>query len=93
MFDTVLQLWEFADAPQHLQRLIPLTYAGGWLAFLLPGGPRDVVDCLVARWNSSGFSVVCCEAEDGGLVLAGPHLPRLVDHSVEFKSSSGSGST
>jgi hypothetical protein len=93
MVDTVLQLWEFADAPQHLQRLIPLTYAGGWLAFLMPGGSRDVVDCLITRWNSPDFCVVCCEVEDGGLVLAGPHLPRLENQSLAFESSSGSGST
>lgn len=74
--EILIQLWEFADAPEHLKCLIPLAYAGGWLAYIRPGGGEDpVVELLTARWCASGFSLTRFELGDGSIVLAGQHLP------------------
>jgi len=72
--ETVLLLWEFKNAPTALQRLVPQAYAEWWLALIQPGSADDVVQSLVQRWTSSGFPIVRHDVEDGGIVLAGPHL-------------------
>jgi hypothetical protein len=71
--DAVLHLWEFDNAPPRLRRLVPMAFAGGWLAFICPGSPEGLVESLVTRWKSSESPIVRCEIEDGGIVLAGPH--------------------
>lgn len=73
MPDTVLQLWEFEDAPANLRRVVPKAYPGGWLAFICPGGATELAESLMTRWSLSGFPIVRGEIEDGGIVLAGPH--------------------
>lgn len=75
MNETLIQLWEFADAPEHLQSVVPLAYAGGWLAYIGPDGGDDIVDILIDRWYSSGFSLTRFELVDGSIVLAGQHPP------------------
>src|SRR5664279_2360334 len=67
--EMLIQLWEFADAPEHLQSVVPVSCAGGWLAYIGPGGGHDVVELLIDRWNSSGFSLARFELVDGSIVL------------------------
>lgn len=69
----VLHLWEYDNAPANLRRLIPAAYAGGWLAFIRPGTSAHLLESLVARASSTGFPVMRCQIEDGGIVLAGAH--------------------
>jgi hypothetical protein len=70
---TMLKLWEFGDAPEDLRRLVPAAYADGWVVLISPGAARDLVDCVVTRWLSSGFSFVRHDVEDGRIIFAGPH--------------------
>jgi hypothetical protein len=73
--EILLELWEFADAPEKLRGLVPRAHTGGWLAFIYPGGGEEVAQVLIDRWNSLGFSLARCQLEDGGIVLAGHHPP------------------
>jgi hypothetical protein len=73
--EILLDLWEFANAPDRLRGLVPRAYTGGWLAFIHPGSGEEVAQVLIDRWNSFGFSLVRCQSEDGGIVLAGHHPP------------------
>lgn len=75
MSDTTLELWEFDDAPSALREGIPAPSPGGMIIFVLPGGASEIVDYLIARWTRMGFTVVCQQREDGGIVLAGPAPP------------------
>jgi hypothetical protein len=72
----LIQIWEFADAPEALRTQIPLVYADGWLAFIRPGTGGELEQFLVDRWNAFGFSLVRHQMDDGGVLLAGPHLPQ-----------------
>lgn len=72
--EVVLYLWEFENAPPHLQRVVSPAHAGGWLAFIRPGSPELLVQALLQRWHLPEHRVRRYEAEDGGIILAGPHL-------------------
>lgn len=69
----IIQFWDFEDAPADLRRGIPLPYAGGWVALIPSGRSSEVAETLLAFLNSSGLSFICCETEEDGAVLAGPH--------------------
>ena len=72
-------MWDFEQAPDNLRRLVPMAYAGGWVAFVYPGGAAEIVESLMMRCKAYGFSVVRYDIENGGVVLAGPHprdIPR-----------------
>jgi hypothetical protein len=69
---TVLQLWEFEQAPANLRELIPMAYAGGWLMFVRPGGDAEVVQGFVDHCASTGVTLMKLSTTDGGFVLAGP---------------------
>ena len=73
--EIMLNVWEFADAPDHLRGIVPLAYTDGWLAFIHPEGGEVVARTLMDRWNSLGFSLARFQLEDGGIVLAGQHPP------------------
>lgn len=74
MQEILVQLWKFSDAPDEVRCLVPLAYAGGWLAIIYPGSGEAIVQNLIDRWNSSGFSLTRCEMEDGAVILAGQHV-------------------
>ena len=100
MPETLLKLWGFDDAPDDLRRLIPVRYAGGWVAFVCPGGAAEVVEWLVKRWNASGLPILRHEVEDGGIMLAGLHpqqassdLPDSPEHGQPQSDSEDEGST
>jgi hypothetical protein len=78
----LIQIWEFADAPERFRTQIPLVHAGGWLAFICPGTGRELEQFLIDRWSAFGLSLARREMEDGGVVLAGPHLPHSVQDGV-----------
>ena len=67
---TTLQLWEFDQAPPKLRHHIPHTHSGGWVALISPGGPEEVVQELMDRWLSAGFSIKRYES-GRGIVLSG----------------------
>ena len=71
--DAVLHLWEFENAPEALKELVSPPHAGGWLAFVCPGGAEDLVEGLLAQWSSQTLQIVRLDLEGGGTVLAGPH--------------------
>lgn len=68
---TVLQIWQFEKVPLRLRRHISETHSGGWVAYISPGGAEDVIQELIKRWLSSGFSIERHEFRTGGIVLAG----------------------
>lgn len=67
---TTLQLWEFERAPAKLRLQISQTHSGGWIALISPGGAEDVIQELVSRWLSSGFSIELHRSGEGGVVMA-----------------------
>jgi len=69
----VLRLWEFSDAPAQLRRLLSRTQADGWLAEVSPDGDKAQVLEILTQWRSAGLSIEQYEAEDGRVILAGPH--------------------
>jgi hypothetical protein len=70
-----LQLWEFDRAPHDFKQLIPLAFAGGWVVYIKEGSEAGLIAWVVARCRVSGYVVVQCDLEAGGVVLAGRHLP------------------
>lgn len=72
-----IALWEFADAPDQLRKLVPLAPVGGWLAFIYPGSAVELEAFLTDRFNSHGLSLARYQLGDGGIILAGQHLPHL----------------
>lgn len=68
-----LEIWEFADAPRELRELVPAIYRTGWVA-IFSSGARDVAD-LVAASGYPEHPVFMREVEDGGVLLAGSHIP------------------
>lgn len=75
MKEILLDLWEFADAPDNLKSLLPLPHPGGWLAYIYPECEADVAQMLIDRWCSLGLSLARYQLEGGGIVLAGQHPP------------------
>lgn len=69
--EMVLQIWKFEKVPWRLRRHISGTHSGGWVAYISPGGAEDVIQELIKRWLSSGFSIERHEFRTGGIVLAG----------------------
>lgn len=75
MKEIMLNVWEFADAPDNLRGLVPRAYTDGWLAFICPEIGEEVAQIMIDRWTSLGFSLARFQLEDGGIVLAGQHPP------------------
>ncbi len=73
MSGAALKIWEFQDAPNDLQMLVPLVYQSGWIAFLCPDA-RDLAEVLIC-WGNQESPVFSTEVEDGSVVLAGWHDP------------------
>lgn len=68
---TMFRIWEFEKVPSRLRRHISDAHSGGWVAYISPGGADDVIQELIDRWLSSGFSIERHEFRRGGIVLAG----------------------
>lgn len=73
MSEIDFQVWEFEEAPADLRRLIAEDFSGGWLALISSSDPSHFARIFTMWWHSAGLPLAQCEAEEGHIVLAGPH--------------------
>ena len=76
--DTILQMWDFEEAPDNLRRLVPLAYAGGWVALISYESANELADSLMRRCKDSGLSLIRYDLDNAGILLAGHHIDILL---------------
>ena len=67
-------MWDFDGAPDNLRRLVPLAYAGGWVALISHESATEIADSLMRRWKDSGLSFIRYDLDNAGILLAGHHI-------------------
>lgn len=66
----LVQLWEFADAPEDLRALVPAAYSNGWIALI---HRNDLVHPIIAFANAHGLPIWTKIVDSDRTVLGGPH--------------------
>ena len=68
--EPVIELWDFADAPEEYRLLVPPSYADGWIALVRQ---PDLVEHILSLSDARGLPVRCHQYNHSATVLCGPH--------------------